>query len=106
MSTEPMECEVGPETAAPDPQLPTLSSAKEFDLPYQISVEHCYSRLVPFRSSPAPGSTDQSASFHTTVLFENCVRDKTRLKELNRKHCGYEEVPVPPCNGLPEENRW
>ncbi len=105
MSTEPMECEIEAETVSISPELPT-QSVVELDLPYRISVEHCYSRLIPFRSSPVPGSTDQAASFQTCVLFENCVRDKSKLKCLNRKQCGYKEEEEVTCNGFVDNERY
>ena len=87
MSTEPLECasEAGTSSVEPPTQNEGPVSSEDVDLPYRISVEHCYSRLVPFRSSPPPGSLSQSASFPTCVLFENCIKDKSKLRALNRK---------------------
>ena len=96
MSTEPLECasEVGTSSAEPHAQSHGPINGEDVDLPYRISVEHCYSRLVPFRSSPPPGSLSQSASFPTCVLFEGCIKDKSKLRALNRKWSWSEQETV------------
>ena len=79
MSTEPLECAREATTGSEEPATPDNQTEAKVDLPYRISVEHCYSRLVPLRSSPPPCSTSQTASFPTSVLFADRISDKSRL---------------------------
>ncbi len=110
MSTEPVECadEAGTSSAEPIPN--DVIEEECVDLPYRISIEHCYSRLVPFRRSPPPYTLTADASFPTTVLFENCITDKTQLLGLNRKWAEQTpkksiRTPSAVSNGFPETNR-
>ena len=86
-----MECadEAGTSSTEPTDTVPDHPlNGDSVDLPYRVSIEHCYSRLVPFRSSPPPCSLSLNASFPTTVLFENCITDKSKLEAINRKWGG------------------
>lgn len=117
MSTGPLECATEACMSTTEPPVPNHEPVNEenVDLPYRISIEHCYSRLVPFRSSPPPCSTGQSASYPTIVLFENCVSNKRKLEGLNRKWGGQpreveirkkDVLDMPACNGVEENARW
>ncbi len=117
MSTEPIECADEAGTSSAEPTTPndvicplTGPEEESVDLPYRISIEHCYSRLVPFRCSPPPCTLMANASFPTTVLFENCIRDKTQLQDLNQKWVGQNRKEINPTtsavsNGITEIDR-
>lgn len=83
MSTEPLECAREAATGSEEPATPDNQTEAKVNLPYRISVEHSYSRLVPIRSFPPPCSNSQTASFPTAVLFADRVSDKNQLITQN-----------------------
>lgn len=88
MSTEPLECAREGDTGSEGPPaVPNFKGHAKVDLPYRISVEHCYSRLVPLRSSPPPCSVSQAASFPTSVLFPDRISNKRRNRWSEKGYC-------------------
>ena len=70
-----METSTTEETTAPagDTPLPATKPPLVEGPAYQISQEHCYSKLGPFRSNPAAGF------FPTEVLFPSLLRETAAL---------------------------